>query len=54
VDQQGTEAAGAAGFGLNTLSLRFEFRCDKPFHLLIFEKKTRSILFMGRIANPNL
>jgi serpin B len=53
VDEEGTEAAGATG-----LSSRggdppiATFRADHPFIFLILDKRTDSILFMGRVMEP--
>ena len=56
VSEQGTEAAAATAV---VMLLRGAmpapptvFRADRPFVFLIEDKKNRSILFMGRISNP--
>jgi serpin B len=54
VDEKGTEAAAAtavmmAGGGRPKYQ---QFTADRPFVFLIRDKKTGSILFMGRVVNP--
>jgi serine protease inhibitor len=54
VDEQGTEAAGAAALvawgadGEEPVA----FSADRPFLFLIRDEKTGSVLFLGRIADP--
>jgi serpin B len=54
VNEKGTEAAAATGVGVGTLSLPppATFRADHPFLFLIRDNVTGSILFMGRLADP--
>jgi len=54
VNEKGTEAAAATGVAAGTLSLPppAMFRADHPFLFLIRDNVTGSILFMGRLANP--
>jgi serpin B len=57
VDEKGTEAAAATGVVMAPSAgpVREEpavFRADHPFIFLIRDKKSGSILFMGRLANP--
>jgi len=54
VDPEGSEAAAAAGFGIVALSLPPRMVFNKAFTYLLYEKTTKTILFMGRLANPNL
>jgi len=59
VDEKGTEAAAATAvlFGETVSPIEPTipvFRADRPFIFLIQEKETGSILFMGRVLNPNL
>jgi len=54
IDEHGTEAAVATEIGY--LSLGSEppkFIADHPFLFLIRERKTGTILFLGRVMNPN-
>lgn len=52
VNEEGTEAAAATGFGINFMSMPMQVRADKPFLFLIISNVTKSILFIGKIANP--
>jgi len=56
VNEEGTEAAAATGVVVGTTSVPLppkEFRADHPFLFLIRDNQTESILFMGRLTNPN-
>ena len=59
VDEKGTEAAAATAGVMMFKSLRedkppppIEFRADHPFLFLLKDKKTGSVLFMGRVTDP--
>jgi serpin B len=54
VNEQGTEAAAATGVVVTTLSARIhpDFRADHPFVFLIRDRRSDTILFLGRLANP--
>ncbi len=54
VDEKGTEATAATAVGGNTTSVQIQniFEADHPFLVLIQEKKTGNILFLGRVADP--
>ncbi len=56
VDERGTEAAAATVIGMNTTSIDvsepIEMVVDHPFLFLIVDKKTNSIVFVGRISQP--
>lgn len=57
VDENGTEAAAATGISFNLTAVReekepYQFIADRPFLFLILDKKTESILFMGRFMQP--
>ncbi|XP_071377229.1 serpin A3-2-like [Centroberyx affinis] len=56
VDEAGATAAAATGVGFMPLSLHIvpALRFDRPFMVLIIEPTTESILFMGKIVNPNI
>jgi serine protease inhibitor len=57
VNEEGTEAAAATAvivFGLSMPRPAPVFRADHPFLFLICEKRTGSILFLGRVVNPVL
>ena len=54
VNEQGTEAAAATGIGISVTSVRItpSFRADHPFVFLIRDNRSGSILFLGRVVNP--
>jgi len=58
VDETGTEAAAATGIQAVAFSAMVDmrepktFRADRPFLYLIRHNQSKSILFMGRVANP--
>ncbi len=55
VNEEGTEAAAATGFVVGTYSLPRKpkvFRADHPFVFMIRDDLTGSILFLGRVVNP--
>ena len=57
VDEQGTEAAAATGVVMRASAVRRPvpiptFRADHPFLFMICDKKSDSILFMGRMIEP--
>jgi serine protease inhibitor len=57
LDEKGTEAASAYGVILRDKAPAisgqlFEFVVDRPFLFLIVERRTQSILFMGRVMQP--
>jgi serpin B len=56
VNEQGTEAAAATAVVMQTKAIAFSpivFRADHPFVFLIRENSTGSILFLGRVVNPD-
>ncbi|MEK8019012.1 MAG: serpin family protein, partial [Candidatus Parabeggiatoa sp.] len=57
VNEQGTEAAAATAVFATTRGLpppTPEFRADHPFIFLIRHNSSGSILFMGRVVNPQM
>jgi serpin B len=50
VDEEGTEAAAATSVGIGTTSLPVAFRADRPFVVVIRERFSGTILFIGKIA----
>ena len=58
VDEEGSRAAAATAVSGMTIGLRMDlpnptFRADHPFLFLIKDNETGTILFMGRVVNPN-
>ena len=55
IDEQGTEAAAVTTIGFTTTSLpeKRSVIANRPFGLIISEKTSKTILFMGRIMNPD-
>jgi len=55
VTEEGTEAAAATAVVIvrKSVSIPIEFKANRPFMFLIRENSTGSILFMGRVTNPN-
>jgi serpin B len=54
VDEQGTEAAAATAMGLGGGGPpdRYTVRLDRPFLFFIYDQRTDTLLFMGRVMNP--
>jgi serine protease inhibitor len=56
IDEKGTEAAAATGVEVEVVSAPIEppvvFRADHPFFLVIRDKPSGAILFLGRIVSP--
>jgi serpin B len=55
VNEEGTEAAAATGVGISLTSAPVPtaaFRADHPFVFLIRDNHSGSVLFLGRVANP--
>lgn len=54
VNEEGSEAAAATGVVVEVTSARHQtiFRADHPFLFMIRDKQTGSILFIGRLVNP--
>ncbi|TLU97922.1 serpin family protein [Dyadobacter luticola] len=56
IDEQGTEAAAVTSIGIDVTSVSPDenrYICDRPFGLIITENTSNTILFMGRIKNPD-
>lgn len=55
VSEEGTEAAAATAVVIvrKSVSVPNEFTANRPFMFLIRENQSGSILFMGRVTNPN-
>ncbi|XP_041070911.1 alpha-1-antitrypsin-like [Carcharodon carcharias] len=54
VDERGAEATAATGVGLMPMSRLPQLKLNRPFLLLIAEHNTKSVLFAGRVMNPNV
>jgi serine protease inhibitor len=52
VDETGTEAAAVTSIGVSVTSVQLPVLCNRPFVVVIHEKTTGAILFMGKIADP--
>lgn len=54
VNEEGTEAAAATAVEMETKSVDHSpvFRADRPFAFIIRDNQNNSILFMGRMVNP--
>lgn len=50
VDEQGTEAAAATIVGIGIVSMPGVFRADRPFLVVIRERFSGTIIFIGKIA----
>ncbi len=54
VDETGTEAAAVTSIGVSITSLGpTPILCNRPFVVVIYEKTTGAVLFMGKITDPN-
>jgi len=52
VDEKGTEAAAVTSIGVVVTSLPASYLCDRPFVIMIHEKISGTVLFMGKIVHP--
>ncbi|MFN4147874.1 MAG: serpin family protein [Runella sp.] len=52
VDEKGTEAAAVTTIGIELTSIGMQYYADRPFLIVISEKTSNTILFMGKIMNP--
>jgi serpin B len=55
VNEEGTEAAAATGVGVKLAAapVRNVFNADHPFMFLIRDNRSGSVLFLGRVLDPN-
>ncbi|XP_070689205.1 alpha-1-antitrypsin-like protein GS55-MS [Pempheris klunzingeri] len=56
VDEAGATAAAATGIGITLLSFRHVpvLKFNQPFMVVITERSTENVLFMGKIINPTI
>ncbi|XP_037357912.1 alpha-1-antitrypsin-like [Talpa occidentalis] len=52
IDEKGTEATGATFVGAIPMSVPPEVHFNRPFLIILYDKNTHSILFMGKVVNP--
>ncbi|XP_057309933.1 serine protease inhibitor-like isoform X1 [Hydractinia symbiolongicarpus] len=52
VDEEGTVAGGATGFGTTLKFMPPQIRADRPFVFYIVDHNTDAILFAGKVADP--
>jgi serine protease inhibitor len=52
VNEEGTEAAAATSVGIGYTSMPPSFIADKPFLFIIRERDTNTILFIGKVCDP--
>uniref|UniRef100_F7G300 Serpin family A member 10 n=1 Tax=Monodelphis domestica TaxID=13616 RepID=F7G300_MONDO len=54
VNERGTDAAAGTMAEIIAYSMPPVIKVDHPFHFMIYEETTKSLLFLGRVANPSL
>lgn len=55
MDEEGTEAAAATAIGIRTTAMPpppVEIRADRPYFIILRDRPTGAVLFMGRIVDP--
>ena len=52
VNEEGTEAAAATGFGVTAYSMSPQVWMNRPFLFYILHKPENSIVFAGRVVDP--
>lgn len=53
IDEKGTEGAAVTVGGISLTSLPPTIKFDSPFVIILADKASNNILFMGRISNPS-
>ncbi|XP_027725650.1 protein Z-dependent protease inhibitor isoform X3 [Vombatus ursinus] len=54
VNERGTEAAAGTMSEIVAYSMPPIVKVDHPFHFMIYEETSKSLLFLGRVVNPSL
>lgn len=54
VDEVGTEAAAVTTIGVVVTSVPVAYICDRPFVFVIHEKTSNTVLFTGKIVDPQV
>ncbi|XP_018569245.1 serine protease inhibitor 77Ba [Anoplophora glabripennis] len=54
VNEEGTIATAASGAALQNKSQPPKFRANRPFLYFIVDRSTRSVMFAGKVTNPNI
>ncbi|KAG8525083.1 Alpha-1-antiproteinase, partial [Galemys pyrenaicus] len=52
IDEKGTEASGATFMEAIPMSIPPDVHFDRPFLILLYDKNTHGVLFMGKVVNP--
>jgi len=53
VNEAGTKAAAATGFGVMMMSMPVQVRLERPFLYFVVHRETNTIVFSGRMSNPS-
>ncbi|XP_044515931.1 protein Z-dependent protease inhibitor [Gracilinanus agilis] len=54
VNERGTDAAAGTTAEIVAYSMPPVIKVDHPFHFMIYEETSKSLLFLGRVVNPSL
>ena len=52
IDEKGTEAAGTTVMEAIPMSMPPTIQFNKPFVIILYDRNTKNILFMGKVVNP--
>ncbi|XP_070105250.1 alpha-1-antiproteinase 2 isoform X1 [Equus caballus] len=52
IDEKGTEAAGTTMWEIMPISLPPDLKFNRPFVLIIYDRNTKSPLFVGKVVDP--
>ena len=53
VNEEGSEAAAATAVGIAMMCMPPRVTADHPFLFAIRDNRSRAVLFLGRVMNPN-